>query len=884
MVNIMTTKGYKKMAVLLLLAVFWAMCMCAPALAAETVSVVNDILPIMSAPGKDYTIDEEGYVRGDDIEGVVVYGNRLEVRPIANTKLKNFSSAWVELLSPEGEMLGYIEKKGLESFPKYKELQGSFMMKRDDPKLLLLPGKDEKRYDLSSWGFTLAKGEVVNVRGESEAEGKKWLLLSFNTQLESGGVGERYLWALADDLTNLSDYKPDPSKIDTALLPSKMRTDADFFPVTDEFRTKLLKNGFAIDSKPLIREWGINVDDMADYYLETGSSEADFITTDIFLHSFHLIFDHMLQKFERTYLAPRLADSMKDALDVLGNMIPPQPNEAAHAIAQDMFSVVSALLLEDPSSAKMSPRAAKEVQRVLAANEMSEVSEITGKKFDYTQCLPRGHYTITPELERYFRAMSYAGSAELNLFDDKGAFIPENIAAAAFVCMAIDTIGESQSDSWEAFEEPIEFLIGAPNTGGSQIYRKLVGKHIGPISHAQSMENLADTTKLAALAEDIKTTVPGPLIQAAPGGDDDNQDGDFTNRAPVFRISSKRFVYDAYVFNQLTSPRVGTDANPRNIPKGTDVMAVLDSEAATRLAKKDDDIENYTKNLGILKSEVNEYLSADTVYARWLNALKSSFENSGATQFFYRSPAWQWKKLVTASASWAELKHDTILYAEQSGAELGGGGDDWKAGEFDPPLPRGYVEPAPQTFSALLNATARMKEFIEKYKIEDLQETWDEKEGLTYAAKLDTFSKLLETARSIAEKEVSGEALTQEEYASIKSLARSFDTSLLLPGGWDVRGLEAAELLKMALIADVASDYFSGKVLEAAIGTPRRIYVFVDDTSGGARITRGYMFSYYEFESEKRWTDDDWKKMVYDEDQAEELKGYHPTWWDELDK
>jgi hypothetical protein len=41
--------------------------------------------------------------------------------------------------------------------------------------------------------------------------------------------------------------------------------------------------------------------------------------------------------------------------------------------------------------------------------------------------------------------------------------------------------------------------------------------------------------------------------------------------------------------------------------------------------------------------------------------------------------------------SWAELKHDTILYAKQVYAELGGGG----TARPSPKLAQGYVEPVP---------------------------------------------------------------------------------------------------------------------------------------------------------------------------------------------
>jgi hypothetical protein len=72
-----------------------------------------------------------------------------------------------------------------------------------------------------------------------------------------------------------------------------------------------------------------------------------------------------------------------------------------------------------------------------------------------------------------------------------------------------------------------------------------------------------------------------------------------------------------------------------------------------------------------------------------------------------RSTAWQDKQLNTALGSWAELKHDTILYAKQAYGGLGG------CGQPQPPSPAAapaYVEPVPEVFArvaALASMTAR---------------------------------------------------------------------------------------------------------------------------------------------------------------------------------
>ena len=61
-----------------------------------------------------------------------------------------------------------------------------------------------------------------------------------------------------------------------------------------------------------------------------------------------------------------------------------------------------------------------------------------------------------------------------------------------------------------------------------------------------------------------------------------------------------------------------------------------------------------------------------------------------------RTEAWQRKQLQTQLASWAELRHDTVLYAKQS----------YTAG-VKCEYPTGYVEPYPETY-------ARIKFFAEE--------------------------------------------------------------------------------------------------------------------------------------------------------------------------
>ena len=61
--------------------------------------------------------------------------------------------------------------------------------------------------------------------------------------------------------------------------------------------------------------------------------------------------------------------------------------------------------------------------------------------------------------------------------------------------------------------------------------------------------------------------------------------------------------------------------------------------------------------------------------------------------------------------------------------------------------------------------------------------------------------------------------------------------------------------------------------------------VYVNDRSGGFRVTEGYMFSYYSFIqslSEGRMNDDQWKAIVYDTKRQDDMKQYLPAWHGKL--
>jgi hypothetical protein len=111
----------------------------------------------------------------------------------------------------------------------------------------------------------------------------------------------------------------------------------------------------------------------------------------------------------------------------------------------------------------------------------------------------------------------------------------------------------------------------------------------------------------------------------------------------------------------------------------------------------------------------------------------------------------------------------------------------------------------------------------------------------------------------MARKEIAGEPLTHDE---LYYLQENFGSAL-----WYIRYEIEMWITDppedTALVADIASNAAAGTVLEIAIGNPDIIYV-VTNSPYGLQVTRGAVYSYYEFTQpiDERLTDDDWHDIL----------------------
>ena len=282
---------------------------------------------------------------------------------------------------------------------------------------------------------------------------------------------------------------------------------------------------------------------------------------------------------------------------------------------------------------------------------------------------PRGHYTRNADLKRYFVAMSVLGQSAFCL---PGTIGCRGLEAARLAILASRALAGNPDlvALWRELYEPTAFLVGLADD-----YTPL---EVAAAARAwpPGLET-RPSSRTAAERNETMTSRRRPYHQP--------------DRAAI-RFMGTRFVLDQFIFDQLLYPDVGTEEKQSLTPSSLDLAAAFGSDFAYGVVEQMGDTEyaNYDAEIEAIRKAVATRPPVDwgsTVYDAWLHALEPSFVARGeAFPDFMRTDAWTAKAHQTGFGSYAELKHDTILYTKQA---VAGG-----RRPGDPPR-RNWVEPEP---------------------------------------------------------------------------------------------------------------------------------------------------------------------------------------------
>jgi hypothetical protein len=487
---------------------------------------------------------------------------------------------------------------------------------------------------------------------------------------------------------------------------------------------------------------------------------------------------------------------------------------------------------------------------------------------DYSQYVPRGHYTRNEDFERYFRAMMWYGRMSFHLGNSYDPEVGRRETQSALLIVrglyTVEAGDELALDVWDRIYEPTAFFVGTADDLTVYDYAAIANEVYGGLPDVHA---LVDEAKLEAFVEAAKELRPPAIVG---GFVTDQQDAEEMTMG--FRFMGQRFIPDSYMFQQLVYNKVEglyqgsgepftmspSAAGPiRGFPRGLDVPAVLGSQRALAILTADDDT-NYDGYDGQLAGLQDEFAAlpasqwTENLYWNWLYTLRPLLDEKGeGYPYFMQSPAWVDKDLHAWLGSWTELRHDTILYAKQSYTIVGE-----TAIEVPEPA-RGYVEPQPEVYARLAALTAQMQAGLGNRGLLN-----DEMAG-----KLAQMEQLLLSLKAISEKELRGENLTENEYTLIRHIGDTLEG--LTTFSEEVEGEITSEAdERMALVADVHTDPNTGKVLEEGVGDAFHIYVVVM-VEGELVVADGGVFSYYEFKQpmSDRLTDEAWQEMSPKPDQ-----------------
>ena len=342
-----------------------------------------------------------------------------------------------------------------------------------------------------------------------------------------------------------------------------------------------------------------------------------------------------------------------------------------------------------------------------------------------------------------------------------------------------------------------------------------------------------------------------------------------------FLLFGQRYVVDSHVFSNVVWDRVEyrPPTPARGMPDPLDVaFAALGNDQASMLLEPQLVEYDYASHLAGMRTLVDahptEYWQAN-LYNLWVNALRQlssgpevSDPQAAGLPAVAGTEAWGRRMLNTQLGSWAELRHDTLLYAKQSYTTT-------NICEY----PDAYVEPYPEFFAGLVGLAEHGQQLVVDLELAIEGEL---------ARVSNYFTRLGETAsilQAMAEHQRTGAPHSPEH---IEFINRAVETQ---PGGGGCGGAAEADArfatgwyVDLFLVMDDAVAYdpsiadvhtqpslvppdlgLVGRILHVGTGMPR-LMVVTADTCTGPHAYAGLATAYFDRVTSgfHRMTDEEW--------------------------
>jgi hypothetical protein len=623
------------------------------------------------------------------------------------------------------------------------------------------------------------------------------------------------------------------------------RVQASALALNDNELSVLGQNGFVISRR---QQFPTFLRGYAAIYME---HLPVYVSADALLDSVHRSYEAILAAVETSVLAPEL----EELLTLMQAGV-----DGTNASAQTKadlrlyLEVATALLSSRPPSASLSASAAALVAKARAGSGMEQVPLFgISRLMDFSQFTPRGHYTNG--LEGYFQAMMWLGRVDFRLIETQsdGSLVFRRGQYEAVLALHQLMAGRP-SELWSHIDGAVRSFVGESDSMTVPEIAALV-RDLGGLEAAASASDAAVTAAIVAGGYGEQQIASHLMVNDGPA-----------KTLPLnrsFLVFGQRYVADSHVFSEVVYDRIAARLMPNPLDAA---FAALGNNQALRLIPDLESFEELPGALGAMRHLIDAHPQSfwdANLYNLWSSALRALSPAPGAAPDaglpkVAGTEAWGRRLLNTQLGSWAQQRHDTLLYAKQSYTGINGC-------EF----PDAYVEPYPELFAALVRYAERGDEIA---RIAASNEYLGSAITRYFAALRSTAALL----GKMAEQQRAGTPHSAEQLAFINDAVRVTEnqegcTVVEVPEGWYAKlFFEPSKSIEQDLtVADVHTQPADeagnpvGKVLHVGTSFPRLMAVTID-TCVGPRAYVGLAYAYHEQVTNnfERLTDEVWTQRV----------------------
>lgn len=583
-----------------------------------------------------------------------------------------------------------------------------------------------------------------------------------------------------------------------------------------------------------------------------------YITADSVLFSLHRSFGTALKSLEQGELYAKIDEFLSRTHTALAALkVEPELLEAQKDM--DAYLAIARSLLAgnqiDPLISDSS--LVEELLDSVEAEAMRDVVLFGSKRrLDFSQFTPRGHYTENEALTQYFQSMMWLGRVDLRFREynseaEQWVWNDRQIQAGWLLHRAVQ---QAQTfKAWHAVHSVIGALVGEVDAMDLNRFEEFVGAS-GATGDASFIGDLSKVHETLVKGGYGRQRIRSHYLSTG------RLDGEVTPLTMSFAVLGQRFTPDSYVFSKV----VHDDVANRRLPSPFDMLFALGnndalSELTAEIQGYDEGESNaYAQNLHMLRWILDGYTDEfweSSVYYTWIHALSALNTMPDEAPEVVHTERFRKRLHNTQLASWAELRHDTLLYAKQS--YTGSAGCDY---------PAAYVEPVPEFWARMEAVGLRLNSAISNANLDSYTASWVSKWATDWA-------RVTGTLRSISEKQLAEEPLSEAEQTLLDTWISIPDDTVC--GGPAFNGVFTTLLLNIDelndpkyTIADVHTNPGGATTDPAAVlhvGTgPHQLMVFTRDSCEGVQSYVGVVSSFYAHEEPGvvRLTNEEWREKL----------------------